>query len=117
MAMSQARLERLRALIAEGQEHRFYLWGPWRRLRAEVLRMDRYECQLCRARGRYARAVLVHHVKHLQDRPDLALSIYDPDTGERQLVAVCADCHRREHPEALVIAPRRAETISAERWD
>jgi len=117
MAMSAARLERLRALIEAGEEHRFYLWGPWRRLREEVLRMDRYECQLCRARGRYARAELVHHVKHVRDRPDLALSIYDPDTGERQLVAVCARCHQREHPEALVIAPRRAETISAERWD
>ena len=118
MAISAERLERLRRLIADGREHAFYLWGPWRRLRREVLDMDRHECQFCRARGRYSRAEIVHHIKHLRERPDLALSIWDPETGERQLAAVCRACHEMEHPEAMVHLPRRSERFETpERWD
>ena len=77
MAMSQIMLKQLAALIASGQEYKFYNWSCWLHTRAEVLKLDHYECQRCRAKGRYSRAVLVHHVKHLKDRPDLALSIWD----------------------------------------
>lgn len=76
--------------------------------------MDHYECQHCKAAGRYRRAEIVHHVKHLRDRPDLALSIWDGD--ERQLVSVCKPCHEAEHPESL----RKWETVqpvTTERWD
>lgn len=116
--ISPARLAELQGLIQDGAEARFYWWSEWReQLRPDVLRLDHYECQLCKARGRYARATIVHHVKHLRDRPDLALSVWDPDTGERQLVSVCKACHEREHPEALhVFAPATAP-ITAERWD
>ena len=115
--MDEARLARLRALIEAGEEWRFYLWGPWRRMSRAVLRADRWECQMCKARGRYSRAVLVHHVKRLRDRPDLALSPMDPATGERQLISVCRACHRAEHPEALAPRARDAEPPTAERWD
>ena len=63
-----------------------------------------------------AETIAFHHVKHLRQRPDLALSIWDPDTGARQLVTVCKACHEREHPESL----RRsvpAAPLTAERWD
>ena len=115
--ISPIRLERLRLLIDTGNEARFYWWPQWQRLREEVLRLDRYECQTCKARGRYRRAVLVHHVKHLRDRPDLALSVYDPDTGARQLVSLCKACHEAEHPESLRQYAPAAEPITAERWD
>ena len=120
--ISPTRLQQLRALIADGREALFYWWPEWadpdpeRGVRAAVLRMDRGECQLCKARGRYARGTIVHHVRHLRERPDLALSIWDPDTGQRQLVTVCKACHEREHPESL----RRsvpAAPLTAERWD
>lgn len=115
--ISPGKLETLRGLIDEGNEARFYWWSDWLRTRADVLRMDRYECQLCKARGRYSRATIVHHVKHLRDRPDLALSVYDPDTGERQLVSVCKACHEAEHPESMRQHAQREAPLTAERWD
>ena len=112
--ISDRRLQDLVSLLAAGREHDFYTWTEWRIRRAEVLRLDHYECQHCKAAGRYRRADIVHHVKHLRDRPDLALSIWDGD--ERQLVSVCKACHEAEHPESL----RKWETVppvTAERWD
>ena len=88
MAINPYDLARLKKMIAAGAEHDFYYWPQWRAVRAEVLALDKGECQRCRElKHRYKHAVLVHHVKHLRDRPDLALSIWDGD--ERQLVSVC----------------------------
>lgn len=108
--------ETIRTWIETGQEHRFYISAAWIRTAQKVRRLDRYECALCRARGRYSRGELVHHVKHLRDRPDLALEIFDPDSGERQLVTLCKACHEEMHPESL----RRIEPqpkLTEERWD
>ena len=115
--ISPRRLAQLRTLLEKGGEARFYWWPEWQQLRADVLELDRHECQLCKARGRYSRAMIVHHVKHLRDRPDLALSIWDPDTHERQLVSVCKACHEAEHPEALRKFEPRKAPLTAERWD
>ena len=115
MAISQMFLKRLIALIASGQEYRFYSWSCWLHTRAEVLKLDHYECQRCRAKVRYSRAVLVHHVKHLKDRPDLALSIWDGE--ERQLVSVCKKCHEELHPESQRQFFSKESPVTAERWD
>lgn len=116
--ISPSRLAQLRGLIDQDAEAQFYWWPEWRtRMRPDVLALDRYECQLCKARGRYARATIVHHVKHLRDRPDLALSVWDLETGERQLVSVCKACHEREHPEALVQFAPKSPPLTVERWD
>lgn len=72
---------------------------------------------MCKARGRYRRGSIVHHVKHLRDRPDLALSIWDPETGERQLLTVCKWCHEAEHPEALTPQRPKKEPVTQERWE
>lgn len=106
----------LKILLAAAREKEFYFWTAWRHKREAVLRLDRYECQLCKAHGRYARATIVHHVKHLRDRPDLALSVYDPDTGVRQLISVCKRCHMAEHPESLPTRPL-PPPLTEERWD
>lgn len=115
--MTPARLERLRQYLDAGTEARFYWSSPWQRLRSYVLDLDRHECQICKARGRYSRADIVHHVKHLRERPDLALSVYDPDTGERQLISVCKACHEAEHPEALRRLDSKSPALTPERWD
>ena len=104
-------------LIDEGKEHSFYQSTDWLRVRAKVLKLDRYECQACKVKGRYSPATHVHHVKHLKDRPDLALSIYDEDTGERQLVSLCFECHRAEHPEMQHAHPSKPRFSTRERWD
>ena len=95
---------------------RFYNSKAWERLSAAVRKMDHYQCVQC---GSMRRPLIVHHVKKLKDRPDLALSLRDPDTGERQLITVCKRCHERLHPEALQEQKQMAksEEIASERWD
>lgn len=104
-------------LIDAGKEHNFYLSSDWMQTRAKVLALDHHECQRCKARGRYSPATIVHHVKHLKDRPDLALSVYDEDTGERQLVSLCFECHRAEHPEMQQAKTAKPTFRTRERWD
>ena len=114
--ITQTQLRRLLKLIQTGDEHRFYLWGDWQRLRLEVLKLDNFECQICKQEHhRHRGAVIVHHVKHLKDRPDLALSIWDGE--ERQLISVCTQCHEDEHPESKRQFAARAEPVTEERWD
>ena len=116
--ISQRRLKQLIVLIAAGKEDEFYSWPEWRELREHVRRkLDRNECQHCKAKGRYRRGYIVHHVKHLRDRPDLALSSFDEETGERQLVTLCKQCHEAEHPESLHRLRIFSEKITEERWD
>ena len=114
--ISAGRLAQLRALIAAGQEAQFYSWAEWLALRPDVLRLDQGECQRCKRRGRQRAARIVHHVKHLRDRPDLALSIWDPETEERQLVSVCKRCHEELHPESQRPFPRTHAPVTEEPW-
>lgn len=121
--ISDARLAQLRTMIDQGNEDDFYSWDEWKRkLRPEVLRLDNFECQLCKVRGKVRSSstgsrMIVHHVKHLRDRPDLALSVFDPDTGERQLITVCKDCHEALHPDSMRQLTPGAPPLTAERWD
>ena len=117
--ISGYRLDQLRVLIAQGREHEFYDWPEWRRepdgIRHQVLRLDRWECQCCKRKGRYRKAVIVHHVKHLKVRPDLALSIFDGE--DRQLESVCKSCHEDYHPESQRQKLLQKPPVTEERWD
>lgn len=86
------------------QKRKFYDSGDWKRLRAEVKQRDNYECQPCKRNGlvsidtnEYSESarrkkiqLVVHHIKELEDHPELALDIDNLET-------VCVDCHNREH--------------------
>jgi len=92
----------------------FYKTGVWVRKRTEILERDNHECQRCKDAGGYSKGNVVHHIKHLEDRPDLAL---DDDN----LMTVCEACHNREHPERFIqnfVEPRKNELIERfpERW-
>ena len=116
--ITQMQLQRLNAWIDAGEEHRLYTGSAWKAICKEVRRIDRNECQICKHKHRrYRRGTIVHHIKHLKDRPDLALSIFDPDTGERQLILVCKQCHEDEHPEALHSNSGKSAPVTVERWD
>lgn len=117
MSISAARLQQLETMIQTGTSDDFYDWTEWVHKRQDVLRMDKRECQRCKACGRYRRAVIVHHVKHLRDRPDLALSVIDPDTGMRQLVSLCRTCHEELHPERGLKRYPGKLPLTTERWD
>lgn len=103
------------------QHNPFYDSWDWKKKRKEILRRDHYECVFCKARGHHSRATIVHHVLHLEDRPDLALAdTYTDPHGEehRQLVSVCRECHETVcHPgrmgESMPAKPR----LTGERWD
>ncbi|MBQ9838994.1 MAG: HNH endonuclease [Oscillospiraceae bacterium] len=119
--MTQQFLEWLRGLILAGNTHPFYLTAEWIKLSFEVRSMDRFECQLCKARGRYSKADLVHHVNHVNRRPELALDIFFLNAdGERKrnLVSVCRWCHENVcHPERLRRVERKPVFETEERWD
>ena len=70
----------------------FYKTTKWIRKRSHILRRDRYQCQECRKYGRFTEATYVHHIQHLEDRPDLALV-------DSNLESVCLACHNKLHPE------------------
>jgi len=99
--------------------HSFYKWTRWEEVRADVLRLDHYECQRCKLKyHRYRRATTVHHVNHLKTRPDLALDIYyhNPAThcDERNLLSLCHDCHEEVHGWRI---PACQDPLTEERWD
>lgn len=87
------------------QKRKFYDSGDWKQLRAEVKKRDNNECQECKRNGlvriddanqlnddgtRKKIQLVVHHIKELEDHPDLALDINNLET-------LCVDCHNRIH--------------------
>ena len=104
----------LEEIVRLVKEEKFYKSSAWEKKRLEILERDNYECQVCKEGGGFAPATTVHHLKHLEDRPDLAL---DNDN----LVSVCAACHNREHPERFIhrIIHRKRNELAErfpERW-
>ena len=101
-----------------GKTNPFYLSADWQHKRDEVLTMDHCECQICKAHGKYKRAEIVHHVNHLDEHPELALSVYYTDAQgdqQRNLVSVCRKCHETEcHPGRMRV--NRKPPITPERW-
>ena len=98
-------------LISEG---RFYKSRYWKEKRSEILDRDNHECQVCKSEGKVSLANTVHHIRPIEDRPDLAL---DDDN----LLSVCAACHNREHPERFIhwIVQRKRNELAErfpERW-
>lgn len=111
-------LTQIREWIRTNQLVQFYTSSTWKRLRSEVLKEQRYDCQCCKELGKHTRANHVHHVNYLRKRPELALSKWYVDTDgtvKRQLIAVCKDCHETVcHPERL--RWNKKKPITKERW-
>lgn len=96
--------------------HRFYVWGKWKALRKEVLRIDKYECQMCKSRGNYTRATTVHHVNYVKQHPEMALEMWYTFRGKkkRNLISLCHDCHEEVHGYRK---KEKKESLTEERWD
>ena len=83
---------------SEKQTEPFYNTGAWKRLRQVALSRDGGMCQKCMERFRAGygvkprRAVMVHHIVPVKERPDLALNLDN-------LRSLCWECHAEEHPE------------------
>lgn len=88
-------------------DYGFYASSEWRQKRREILKRDNYECQLCKLRGRYNKATVVHHLKHYDKFPKLALTSVN-------LVSLCAACHNVVHPEKNL---SKRKPVRPERWE
>lgn len=70
----------------------FYKSKEWKDKRLGILERDNWECQMCKANGRYSRANTVHHIVELRDKPSLALV-------DSNLISLCGKCHNKIHPD------------------
>lgn len=114
--------------MTEKEKHRFYHSGAWQKKRMEILKRDHFECQDCRKRimtaskeGRQLlgweiylnRATCVHHIKELEDYPELSL---DSDN----LVSLCDRCHNERHGRTVnkifTRAKKKKQPVTQERW-
>ena len=68
------------------KEQGFYHSPAWRHLRVQALRRDHYLCQECLKKKRIKKATEVHHIKPLEDHPELALDLDN-------LTSLCWRCH------------------------
>lgn len=94
----------LRELIEQGDLSPFYNTKEWARLREYKRQLEHYECERCRAKGKYRRGKNVHHKKYLRLYPELALTLSN-------LENLCDECHYEEHHKK-----DNEDSIIPERW-
>ena len=107
----------IRDLESHGKVYKFYKSKEWLELRQKILEENHFECAKCKSKGRIKRAVTVHHVNHVHDRPDLALSRTYVDTlgvERNNLEPLCARCHNEEHGRYGFISKNKP--LTKERW-
>lgn len=71
---------------------KFYNSKAWRKKRKRILDRDGWDCQHCKRYGRKVLATTVHHIKHLEEYPELAFV-------NSNLISLCKACHDKMHPE------------------
>lgn len=122
--------EYINNLIAKDELWKFYKSKEWKQLRDSILNEYHNECAICKKRGIVTRYDIgkdgkktliktVHHVKHVRKHPELALSRYYYECGERKenLLPVCKKCHNELHPEkGRKKNNRQDKFINEERW-
>jgi len=121
----------IRDLIRTDELWRFYKSPEWIRLKRSVLKDAHYECAECRRQGKITRYDVnsdgqkrllstVHHVCHVRDHPELALSrtYKDMVTGEEMsnLIPVCKACHNKLHPDKRRYSRKEDSFMNEERW-
>lgn len=104
-------------LVENGEIEKFYHSAEWIRLSQKVRKMDNYECQRCKKKGKYAAVSSVHHVNEVKKCPELALSIYYTDKDgkkRRNLISLCETCHNEVHEKFK--SRKEAGYTNEERW-
>lgn len=64
----------------------FYQGRAWRGARLLALQRDHYLCQACLKKGRITKATEVHHLRPLEEYPELGLELTN-------LQSLCWQCH------------------------
>lgn len=103
-------------LIKTDNLKQFYNDRYWRKLSHAIIAENHNECYLCKQQGKYKRAILVHHVRHLREHPELAYScfFFDEDGKHIQLMPLCYNCHERIHERGIYVINHGF--INDERW-
>ena len=57
-----------------------------------IKRRDKYQCKWCARYGKRRPAKVVHHLKTVEEYPELA---WEPSN----MVSLCIKCHNKAHPE------------------
>jgi len=68
------------------KEQGFYGRAAWKKLRVMALNRDHWLCRECLRQGRLVQAQEVHHLKPLEEFPELGLCL-------ENLESLCHDCH------------------------
>ena len=110
-------------LILIDRLDKFYHSKHFKRLKKEVLKIDHYECVMCKEKGKLSivkpslkRSGVVHHVNEVRKHPELALNLYYYDKGikKRNLITLCNSCHEFVHERFKTSEPK--EQLNEERW-
>lgn len=103
------------------QKREFYKsrqWSGVNGLREQALKRDNYECQLCKREGkvhldstkiegeRKSIILNVHHIKEIEDHPELALDL-------NNLMTICLSHHNEQHNR---FKPSNNKWKDDERW-
>lgn len=95
----------IKELIDKNELWRFYKSREFMQLREEVLNEQHHECYYHRQKGQIVKGKICHHIYHVRDYPQYALSKYVVDeNGEKHinLICVCHKCHETIcHPDRL----------------
>lgn len=102
MTNTRVTLAWIKELIRSGDTSPFYNTRAWGELRERKRKKEHYECERCRAHGKYKQGTDVHHKKYLRLYPELALDI-------NNLECLCDECHYEEHH-------KQPEQLNEERW-
>jgi len=110
-------VEQIKYLIAINRLDLFYNDYDWRKLSKEIIADNHNECMMCADNHKVSTAVLVHHVQHLKEHPELAYSRYYIDAKGRhiQLMPLCHDCHEKIHKRGIYSEIKGF--VNQERWD
>ena len=102
--------------IEEDKLWKLYKSKEWIELKEEVLIEQNRECQRCKRQGIIDTATTVHHVFHVRQYPQYALSKYVSINGKRirNLEAISKSCHNLEHPEKQF--KNKKQPLNIERW-
>lgn len=108
MLIKPDRFNELIKYINGNQLMKFYKSREWFAVREQARKRDNYECQLCKAAGKYHKVENVHHIKEVKTHPHLCLTLSN-------LQSLCIKCHNKVH-ERMADEERKPKFMNEERW-
>lgn len=110
----------IKELIDKDELWRFYKSKEFIDVRKEVFDEQHNECYYHRKKGKIVKGTICHHIYHVRDYPQYALSKYVIDEDGRRtinLICVCHKCHENIcHPDRFKKNKKIISDKYEERW-